>query len=76
MQLYNEEYIYQVFLNYEDTNSWYSSNSIHGFDEVWEWCDNVIGVDMWMHDYREIIDADVFQFKQEAHRSWFLLRWM
>lgn len=74
MRIYNEEYVYQVIMEEPDRQKideiWDSVD-----DPIWIWCDETFGEDMWYSEYKEVSDIDVFYFKKEEHRSWFLIRW-
>lgn len=78
MEIYNEEYVYQVLMNDIDRQVFYDkcdNDDFDPFQQIWEWCGEKFGNDMWYHTYSEYNDCDIFAFKKDEHRTWFLMRW-
>jgi len=80
MDLYIEEHIYQVRIY--DTDRRKIDDSMNdpekdATSEIWEWCEETFGEwhGRWYHEYLEVEDADVYCFKNDEDRNWFVLRW-
>lgn len=74
MQTIKEEYVYQVLIFHEDRERLYEVND-DVFEDIWAWCDSSFGTDMWYTTYTEYTDCDIFAFKNESHRDWFVMKW-
>lgn len=79
MELYKEEFVYQVALYHEDRTKIEAalSDNLDPYDALWEWCEETFGeqYEKWVHEYRESYDADMFCFRKEEDRNWFVMRW-
>ena len=67
------------FLNNANYANWIRTSDYEmnqdEFGIMYDWCDETFGEDMWYSEYKEVSDIDVYYFKKEEHRSWFLIRW-
>jgi hypothetical protein len=76
MEVYTETFVYQALLSTPDIDK---IREMHPDDfvleSVYDWCDETFGNTMWYNTYYEIGEQEVFAFKQEEHRNWFVLRW-
>lgn len=79
MEVFTEEFIYQVALYNDDRLKIEETlpDDIDPYEVLWDWCFETFGngYDRWLHEYRESHDADLFCFKREEDRNWFVLRW-
>lgn len=78
MQLYTEEFIYQVLFTYADREKLSEKHKKDFYDievDMFDWCDETFGEQEWVNEYRESYDAHEFHFKKEEHRTWFIMRW-
>lgn len=78
MELFTEEFIYQITLDNDDIER--ISVTVDDEDShtaMWTWCEETFGEEYirWRHEYCEIINCNIFCFTKEQDRSWFLLRW-
>jgi hypothetical protein len=76
MEIYNETFVYQALLSHTDVDK---IQEMHpddfALESVYDWCDETFGKTMWYNTYNEVDEIEVFAFKQEEHRNWFVLRW-
>ena len=79
MELYKEEFVWQVNLYYDDRLKIESTlqENVDWAEALWEWCEETFGeqYERWVRDYRESYDCDLFCFLREEDRNWFVLRW-
>ena len=79
MIVFNEQCIYQVFIDERDRQRLTTvvEDDEDVLESMWTWCEETFGFedDIWYHMYTECDDFDTFAFKYEEHRNWFLLKW-
>jgi hypothetical protein len=46
-----------------------------GWTDCIEWCLDNIGPEEWPHSSWRYVSEGVFEFRNEAHATWFKLRW-
>jgi len=76
MEIYTEHFIHQVLLSDADIGKIIDLNpNDFGLESVYDWCDQTFGENMWYSTFHEASDKEIFAFKDESHRDWFILRW-
>lgn len=77
MIVFNEQCIYQVWLDESDRQRVGSVEYDDAMQSIWTWCEETFGYedDTWYHMYTEFNDCDMFAFRYEEHRNWFIMRW-
>lgn len=76
MQSYTEQYIYQALVSSDEMDKIRDLNpDDFALDTLYDWCDNTFGENMWTNWAHDMNDIEVFAFKLQEHRDWFILRW-
>lgn len=82
MHVYTEEFVYQVAMSGDETSTLLEKNPDIDDEDIlmfmMDWCsdafDKLPSDDNWYCRYDECAEHDIFCFKEEAHRTWFLMR--
>lgn len=77
MELVKEEYVYQILLNQLDMRRIYNQYppGFVGLDPMEDWCDKTLGTTNWTYRFDDDEFINIFAFKTEEHRNWFVVRW-
>jgi hypothetical protein len=77
MELYTEEYVYQVILSAEDLDKIYGDMPDAPFTcPIYQWCEEQFGMDnRWYNTFSEWSNSETFCFKREEDRTFFVLKW-